>query len=534
MKTIFGSFITEGSGKIGGQVISRNHYGTFTKTKVTPYNPQSSRQLAVRANQKTITQLWSTLSDSQRLGWIKESELHPQKDRFGKVHYLSGFGLFTKCNVVRLNLSLSALTSPVALRQFVEWNVISIKAFSLNPAIWLFLTPLIPRGFYIQVFGSKVVSPGINYIKGQLSYLGYISDNQSFPVNLYPLWLTKYTGTLNNGYAILFELRLVDLNSGFVSNSVKYKCVIESGYLANQFNTFTDLGQQFSQVSFYALSYAGSGIVLGGLSPSPLIIRSTNYGTSFSIVYTAGAANAIRCFSGFKNGINFAGCGGNGHLLKSLDFGATWSDLGTFYSAVNVLCSISIEEKYILFGLSTSGKIIYSSDQGSSFIDLGQQFSQTAINCFCYAGHGVVYAGTSPGGLILRSLDYGRTWSNVGSISGQANIRSITSISEGIIIVGTGQNAHILRKSTNDGSFVDLGSFLSQLNIYSLQYIDNGFVLAGTNNSGLLMLSKDYGQSFISLGQQFSQSFLLCFLYIPGYCILIGTNPLGKLLRYSF
>jgi hypothetical protein len=44
MKMKFGAIVTEGRGKIGGHVASKNKSGAYLRTKVTPVNRQSVAQ----------------------------------------------------------------------------------------------------------------------------------------------------------------------------------------------------------------------------------------------------------------------------------------------------------------------------------------------------------------------------------------------------------------------------------------------------------------------------------------------------------
>ena len=47
-KIKFGMMMTDASGKLGGQVFSKNRGGSYVRTKSTPVNRQSSAQMNVR------------------------------------------------------------------------------------------------------------------------------------------------------------------------------------------------------------------------------------------------------------------------------------------------------------------------------------------------------------------------------------------------------------------------------------------------------------------------------------------------------
>lgn len=48
MKIKWGMMMTDGRGKLGGQVASKNRAGAYVRTKVTPVNPRTTQQQAIR------------------------------------------------------------------------------------------------------------------------------------------------------------------------------------------------------------------------------------------------------------------------------------------------------------------------------------------------------------------------------------------------------------------------------------------------------------------------------------------------------
>jgi hypothetical protein len=66
----FGAIVVDGRGKINGFVASRNTYGSYFRTKVTPANPNTTAQALVRGQFTAVSQAWRGLTSSQRLGWF--------------------------------------------------------------------------------------------------------------------------------------------------------------------------------------------------------------------------------------------------------------------------------------------------------------------------------------------------------------------------------------------------------------------------------------------------------------------------------
>ncbi len=86
------ALLTEMSGKIGGAVASRARGGIqYMRKLVTPSNPRTTLQTAVRAGLASISVFWRTsLTESQVLAWWDQAE--------GSK---TGLGLFTKANQQR-------------------------------------------------------------------------------------------------------------------------------------------------------------------------------------------------------------------------------------------------------------------------------------------------------------------------------------------------------------------------------------------------------------------------------------------------
>ena len=85
MKAKFGSIVVAGSGKIGGHVASRNRGGAYFRTKVTPVNPNTPAQAAVKSRLTTQAQAWRSLTAAQRAQWNAAVADFARTDIFGDL-----------------------------------------------------------------------------------------------------------------------------------------------------------------------------------------------------------------------------------------------------------------------------------------------------------------------------------------------------------------------------------------------------------------------------------------------------------------
>lgn len=102
MKIKWGMMMTDGRGKLGGQVASKNRAGAYVRTKVTPDNPQTVYQQENRAFLGNISSAWSALSTQAQLAWNSAVEDWKKTDIFGDLRKPTGKNLFTALNKPRL------------------------------------------------------------------------------------------------------------------------------------------------------------------------------------------------------------------------------------------------------------------------------------------------------------------------------------------------------------------------------------------------------------------------------------------------
>jgi hypothetical protein len=103
-KIKLGAIVVAMSGKLGGHVFARNTGGAYMRTKVTPTNPQTTFQSAVRAVFAAISSAWSTLTDPQRNSFRDKVSEYARTDIFGDLKNPTGKALYQRLNQ---NLSLS-------------------------------------------------------------------------------------------------------------------------------------------------------------------------------------------------------------------------------------------------------------------------------------------------------------------------------------------------------------------------------------------------------------------------------------------
>ena len=112
MKYIPGEITGTMSGSIGAKTASHNKSGAYFRTKVTPTNPNTVRQQAIRSAFGTCVNYWqNTLSSANRALWEAYAAAVPVLDKLGQTIYLSGQNHFIRTNSLRLQIG-QAIIAP--------------------------------------------------------------------------------------------------------------------------------------------------------------------------------------------------------------------------------------------------------------------------------------------------------------------------------------------------------------------------------------------------------------------------------------
>lgn len=103
---------SKASGSIAGLTYSHNRGGMYTRARVTPTDPASTRQLIIRGAMATLAPAWlNDLTSVQRAGWKTYGDNVSMTNRLGETVYLTGQQHFLRSNVPRIQFGLTMLTT---------------------------------------------------------------------------------------------------------------------------------------------------------------------------------------------------------------------------------------------------------------------------------------------------------------------------------------------------------------------------------------------------------------------------------------
>jgi len=209
-KIKFGMMMTDASGKLGGQVFSKNRGGSYVRTKVTPINPQSVAQSAIRSIFASISQGWSALTDAQRQSWNAAVDSYGKTDVFGDIRNPSGKNLFQRLNQ---NLAISNQTGlvVVGLPDAIPLaNPSTALLDSANNEIGIQTSGDV-TGSMVVVWATPPLSAGTRFVRNRLRQIAVITGGDEIEYLVSDEYINKF-GAFTNTDNIYFGMKVINSN----------------------------------------------------------------------------------------------------------------------------------------------------------------------------------------------------------------------------------------------------------------------------------------------------------------------------------
>lgn len=188
-KIKFGMIVTDGRGKLGGQVFSKNRAGAYIRTKVTPTNPQTTAQTTARALFGAISQGWSALTSTIRNGWNSAVADWQKTDIFGDLKQPSGKALYQRLNNQAQASGYPAVTTAPARLEMVEGIVTGVPISAGSLALTDAYAGADAR---VMVFATPVLSAGTTFVKNKLRQIYSPVADSYVTSEAYTAYVAKY------------------------------------------------------------------------------------------------------------------------------------------------------------------------------------------------------------------------------------------------------------------------------------------------------------------------------------------------------
>jgi hypothetical protein len=211
-KILLGSTIGDARNKAGSIVYSKNRFGAYMRSKVSPVQPRSVSQAGVRSNFATLSKSWQGLTPTQQAGWTALASVNPVRDVFGNTQVLTGAQFYVRVN---RNLSTVGLTllSDAPANQLVDAPTSATLTATSGgtPALSLAYAPAVEAGDGVIVRITPQLSAGRTFFSPFLKKVFGSAAGLTSPLDLLSAYNTLFGG-LSAGQKIFGDILYIGPN----------------------------------------------------------------------------------------------------------------------------------------------------------------------------------------------------------------------------------------------------------------------------------------------------------------------------------
>lgn len=221
----FTAFLADMRGKVAGTVFTKNRAGAIARTKVTPVNPNTAVQQAVRSVLTFLSQNWRSLTAAQRTAWNNAVRNFPRNNVFGDSKLLSGHQLYIGLNGQLDAAGASLITSPPVPTgaDTVTSLALAITVGTTTMTAAFAPTP-VPAGHALIIEATSPQSPGKSNVNNQFRQLQVEAAAAATPADLWTAYIAKF-GSPPIGQVVHIRGKLVNTATGEVSNTLAASAV---------------------------------------------------------------------------------------------------------------------------------------------------------------------------------------------------------------------------------------------------------------------------------------------------------------------
>jgi hypothetical protein len=228
MKMLFGAVVVAGSGKIGGHVASKNKGGAYLRTKVTPNNPQTSYQAAVRDRLASLSQAWRSLTEAQRAAWNGAVSQFKRTNIFGDLKEPSGFNLYQRLNNNILVVGGTVIDTPPLPVSTDTYSNLVLTGASGTPALSLAFTAVAGDDSGYKIFATAPHSAGIKNSNSQYRLIDKGAVIGVSPKNILAAYVAKFGSVGEVGQKIDVKIEACGSTTGISGVAVSASVILAS------------------------------------------------------------------------------------------------------------------------------------------------------------------------------------------------------------------------------------------------------------------------------------------------------------------
>lgn len=188
-----GAFITQLSGKIGGQSISNRGNVTTIRNITQPSPAASLLQSMQRSLTSTISNSWQFLTQTQRDAWAATAVNYTYENRVGQIITRNAYQTFCFCNQ---NLFLAGKPFIQNAPTYIPVTVPKYNIIDVSSGVFTVQSNNSTSAYLYAVFAQVNISQGATAQSSSMRFVGLLTSAQLLAgINLIPM-LTSYYGAL--------------------------------------------------------------------------------------------------------------------------------------------------------------------------------------------------------------------------------------------------------------------------------------------------------------------------------------------------
>lgn len=222
----FGPIVSDARKKVGGVVFSKSRTGAYVRKKVSPIQPRTTSQRAVRANFTANSKGWSgTLNNAERQGFAALAASLTKKDRLGQSFTLTGAQMYQSISRNLHTIGLPPLLTAPQNQAVSDLGGVTLVEVPTDlspgagPGITVQPVNAPATGEYLVITGAAPAPPGRSFIgKGKFRVLMTGEPSSGSPawataVDITAAYEAKF-GVLKSGQVIHVQLNNINSANG--------------------------------------------------------------------------------------------------------------------------------------------------------------------------------------------------------------------------------------------------------------------------------------------------------------------------------
>lgn len=206
-----GAFITQISGKVGGQSFATGRGGSYIKNIGSYTTKKTALTSSKLTNFSFLAGQWRLLSQEKRDAWANSALDFPYTNRLGELKEYSGYVLFIKFNGSLVQVGQDPIFDaprPQSFVPLVGWEVVYFGEE------WFLQIPTSTANTLMSFKVSRPVQPsvgpnGLNFSQ----IIGGIVPNDGVNLEIIPFIVQRF-GYAPTGYRFYYQLDLISIASG--------------------------------------------------------------------------------------------------------------------------------------------------------------------------------------------------------------------------------------------------------------------------------------------------------------------------------